>query len=348
MAENIFFDADISGERLLNQAMKAALDQESPELMIFQFFLEVGQFFHCDRIFVYEKNQSEIPYVVEWQNDNISSHKEFVENLMQEDLNLLYTLFERDNFVFVNDVDSIQELYPAAYELFTSQNIKRIFIHPLIVKNEQIGFYAFENFPDMDLIQIYDFLEMFGNFTISLLKFKNTFFALHSLSEHDSMTGLYNRGRGEQKIAQMVNNGMEGLFMMMDGNHFKHINDNFGHAVGDKVILALANALHKIFDNIGIAMRLGGDEFAVFVPTFTDEKDALFLMEDLVQEIDYIDIPQMNGEKVTASIGVAFKKLDDNINFEQLYKHADLSVYESKKSEGTPITFYKPEFSKDL
>lgn len=342
MTDFNFDGSEISGERLLNQAMKVALDQDSPEMMISQFFSVVGQFFHCDRVFLYENcGANTESYVVEWQNENISSHKYFLESLGNEELEYVYNLFARDNFIYINDVESIKDVNPSFYEILSSQNISTIFLHPLIVKNELIGFYGFENFFEIDLISVYDFIEMYGTFLISLLKFKTTIMQLHNLSEHDSMTGLYNRGRGESKIAAMVNNGMEGMFLMMDGNHFKSINDTYGHAVGDKVILAFAKVLHTVFDSIGIPMRLGGDEFAVFVPAFTSQKDAEYLLRDLENAISEIDISEMGGAKISASIGVAFKTMNDNLSFENLYKHADDSVYISKKTPGTPVTYYK-------
>lgn len=342
MTEVFFNEDEGSGEKLINQAMKAAMEQDSPDDMIYEFFSVVGNCFNCDRVFVYEASHDDsAAYVVEWNKENFSSCKSYIESLSDDYLNLIYNNFEHDNFIYLKNIALIQQSFPEAYEILASQNISSAFLHPLIVKGELIGFYCFENFGSVDLLSVYDFLEMFGIFLISLLKIKNSFLQLHSLSEHDSMTGLYNRGRGEHKIATMVNNGMEGMFLMMDGNHFKSINDTYGHAVGDKVIKAFAQVLHEVFDSIGIPMRLGGDEFAVFVPAFTSEKDAAYLMQNLEDAIAAIDIPELNGNKISASIGVAFKTDNDNISFEQLYKRADDSVYLSKKIPGTPVTFFK-------
>ena len=67
------------------------------------------------------------------------------------------------------------------------------------------------------------------------------------LSETDAMTKLNNRGGGEKKITELISEGTEGMFCLLDADKFKSINDNFGHDVGDKVIIAIADCLKKAF-----------------------------------------------------------------------------------------------------
>ena len=127
----------------------------------------------------------------------------------------------------------------------------------------------------------------------------------------------------------------------MDADKFKSINDNYGHDVGDKVIKAIADCLKKTFRNTDITMRLGGDEFAVyFIGVLTEIRGELFI-EDLFEEIDAINIPELGDRKITISLGAAFFSVDEKLSFEEIYKRADSAAYESKKISGNVYSFYK-------
>ena len=161
------------------------------------------------------------------------------------------------------------------------------------------------------------------------------------LSQTDLMTGLKNRGTGENAVQNLINSGIEGMFCLMDADKFKSINDNYGHDVGDKVIKAIADCLKKTFRNTDITMRLGGDEFAVFVVGVVNEMRGELFIEDLFDAIDAINIPELGDRKITISLGAAFFNAEENPTFEELYKRADSATYESKKFQGNRHTFYK-------
>ncbi|MBQ6967561.1 MAG: GGDEF domain-containing protein, partial [Lachnospiraceae bacterium] len=86
------------------------------------------------------------------------------------------------------------------------------------------------------------------------------------LSETDSMTGINNRGSGENKVRKLLLDGDGGMFMLLDVDKFKSINDTYGHAAGDKVLISIAECMRRAFRNNDVMMRLGGDEFAAFAP----------------------------------------------------------------------------------
>lgn len=90
---------------------------------------------------------------------------------------------------------------------------------------------------------------------------------LRYLSETDRMTGLYKRGCGERKIIKAIKNNSKGFLCLIDCDKFKKINDTYGHAVGDQVIIAVAQALKKSCREHDIVLRLGG--------AFSDGDEAL-------------------------------------------------------------------------
>ena len=161
------------------------------------------------------------------------------------------------------------------------------------------------------------------------------------LSQTDLMTGLKNRGSGEKSVQDLINSGVEGMFCLLDADKFKSINDNYGHDVGDKVIKAIADCLKKTFRNTDITMRLGGDEFAVYVVGVVSEVQGEIFIENFLEEIESIKIPELGDRKITVSLGATFFNVDEKLSFVEVYKRADSAAYASKKVPGNVYRFYK-------
>lgn len=164
---------------------------------------------------------------------------------------------------------------------------------------------------------------------------------LIQLSETDAMTGLRNRGGGERTITELMTKGKEGMFCLLDADKFKSINDNYGHDVGDKVIKAIADCLKMTFRTTDVVMRLGGDEFAAYALNVTDGERAKIIIDRLFNEIDRINIPELGDRKINVSLGAAFFIFNEGCTFTDIYKRADLAVYQSKKISGNSFTIHK-------
>lgn len=161
------------------------------------------------------------------------------------------------------------------------------------------------------------------------------------LSETDAMTGLKNRGSGEKYIRDLMERGQEGMFCLLDADKFKSVNDTFGHDVGDKVIIAIADCLKKTFRAKDITLRLGGDEFAFYAVGITEQWEGKMIIDRFFSMIDKIDIPELGERKITVSLGAAIYTVDDECSFEEIYKRADTATYTSKKTVGNCATFYE-------
>ena len=161
------------------------------------------------------------------------------------------------------------------------------------------------------------------------------------LSETDAMTGLRNRGSGEKSIADLMAEGQEGMFCLLDADKFKSINDTYGHGVGDKVIKEIANCIKKAFRNSDVTFRLGGDEFAAYAIGVTDEEHGQIVVNRLFNLVDKIDIPELGDRKITISLGAAIFSVKNDCKFDELYKRADSAAYASKKVQGNCATFDK-------
>ncbi len=163
---------------------------------------------------------------------------------------------------------------------------------------------------------------------------------LRYLAETDQLTGINNRGSGESKVRNCLQVGDGGMFILFDVDHFKSINDNFGHGAGDKVLMAIGECMRKTFREKDIILRLGGDEFAAFTPGIQDKNAGAPVINRLVSGIEKINIPELGGHKICVSVGAAFYYPDDTYSFEELYKHADSCTYISKKTKGSCVTFF--------
>lgn len=158
------------------------------------------------------------------------------------------------------------------------------------------------------------------------------------LAQTDLMTDINNRGYGERRIRECLNDGTEGAFCLFDVDHFKAINDLYGHNTGDKVLVAIAEAMKAIKREQDIAMRLGGDEFAMYltgVMTRDEVEKYIRRLFALVENI-CVDISILK-QQVSLSLGVSF--YCENTDFDTLYKQADKGVYTSKRRVGNAISF---------
>ncbi|WP_081667251.1 sensor domain-containing diguanylate cyclase [Butyrivibrio sp. MB2005] len=163
--------------------------------------------------------------------------------------------------------------------------------------------------------------------------------AFKKLSETDRMTGIRNRGSGESMIKSRLAEGKSGMFCVMDADNFKAINDNYGHKVGDKVIIEIAKCMQSAFRDSDVVFRLGGDEFAAFADGVENESVGRLVIGRFFEAINNMSIPELGDRKVSISVGAAFYPSSNVDTFDLLYMRADEGAYESKRYEGNFISF---------
>jgi diguanylate cyclase (GGDEF)-like protein len=157
---------------------------------------------------------------------------------------------------------------------------------------------------------------------------------LKRLAAMDPLTGLYNRRALEEfaqmEIARVRRGGEPFLFMLIDMDLFKRINDSFGHAVGDIALKQVASTLRSNLRTQDVIGRLGGDEFAVLLPS-TDRETG----ETIASRLSSIILATPfchNGQSVEmrVSIGIGeFCRTDGELDF--IMSQADAELYQEKK-----------------
>jgi diguanylate cyclase (GGDEF)-like protein/PAS domain S-box-containing protein len=152
----------------------------------------------------------------------------------------------------------------------------------------------------------------------------------------DYLTELPNRrnfmDRGEVELSRALRYDNRLSILMLDIDHFKQINDSFGHQAGDVVLKSLALTFQEVLRNVDIIGRLGGEEFAAVLPETGIEK-ATEVAERLREVISAngITLPEGININVTVSIGIA-ALLDKNSNIDVLLNEADKALYRAKQS----------------
>ncbi len=169
---------------------------------------------------------------------------------------------------------------------------------------------------------------------------------LRYLADHDPLTGLLNRRAFnvelDRQLARIKRYGSEGAVILLDLDHFKHINDTFGHGAGDQLITTVADVLRGRLRESDIIARLGGDEFAVLLPK-GDATEAMAVAEKLVEQIrDTACVLDGQDYHVTASVGVATFAADGDGGAADLLVCADLAMYHAKEAGRDRAHVYDP------
>jgi len=158
---------------------------------------------------------------------------------------------------------------------------------------------------------------------------------LRKLANTDDMTELNNRRHFnnllKREIKRCIRNGHPLSLLMLDLDHFKKINDKFGHSTGDIALKEFAKICKDVFRDIDIIGRMGGEEFAVFLPD-TERKGAFTSAERLRKAVENVELYSDKGEQVNlrVSIGVSVYDATMEDTIDDLVKRADQALYRAK------------------
>lgn len=168
---------------------------------------------------------------------------------------------------------------------------------------------------------------------------------LDILARQDRLTKLCNRGEIEanlqHEIAMLGTGELRLAILMLDLDHFKAINDTFGHDVGDRVLQAVAQTLRETTRCMDGCGRWGGEEFMVILPN-ADAIAALGIAERIRSRLQSIDILP-DGSPVTASFGVAEYHVGES--YQEFYRRLDAALYEAKAAGRNQVVLAPDKYS---
>lgn len=157
---------------------------------------------------------------------------------------------------------------------------------------------------------------------------------LQEQANTDYLTGLYNKRATEERISTILNaHGGDKLchaLLIVDVDHFKHINDSIGHQGGDRVLRAVAHLLQAELGASDILGRIGGDEFLLFLQDCKERKNVELMLDRLSGLSALPDIETQLGVALSFSIGAALYP-EHAQNFFELFAAADRALYYAKE-----------------
>jgi diguanylate cyclase (GGDEF)-like protein len=166
--------------------------------------------------------------------------------------------------------------------------------------------------------------------------YKNSLERLNFKASHDELTGAYNRS-GYDLLLSSVD--LENVYMLLfDIDNFKEINDTYGHAVGDKVLIKLVSVLKRYFRSDDYVCRIGGDEFVVFMVHAAKPQQ-----QQIEEKITGINRELANTEDglPSASVSVGIVHGSESSDAEDLFRKIDDAMYQAKQRGKNTYSFYK-------
>ncbi|MFZ5797536.1 MAG: diguanylate cyclase [Desulforudis sp.] len=165
------------------------------------------------------------------------------------------------------------------------------------------------------------------------------------MANHDSLTNLPNRNFCNKRLPQAISLAKRQdriiCLLFIDLDRFKPINDNYGHAVGDKVLLEVAQRLKKMLRASDSVCRLGGDEFVILLESTDSVEGARYVAEKTIELLNEPMVVDGHVCSIGASIGISIYP-DDCADANTMMQHADIAMYEAKKKGRNRYECFEP------
>ncbi|SKA82516.1 PAS domain S-box-containing protein/diguanylate cyclase (GGDEF) domain-containing protein [Paucidesulfovibrio gracilis DSM 16080] len=166
------------------------------------------------------------------------------------------------------------------------------------------------------------------------------------LARTDALTGLWNRGYfmelARQELRRSARSGSPLSLLMLDVDHFKRVNDTYGHDAGDAALCVLAQVLTRTVREVDVVARHGGEEFVLMLPE-TDSRNARNAADRLLEQVRACEV-RCGGKLfgMTVSVGVT-TTIGGAHTLDELLKLADIALYAAKKNGRNRMEFYRRE-----
>jgi diguanylate cyclase (GGDEF)-like protein len=262
----------------------------------------------------------------------------------------------RDNAGLVSMVVKNRHYLPATGELrdvsvpvfnkkIDLSEVKSLLVIPLLSADEPIGTLTlFANAEKRFGKDVREMLSVIANQVATSLQNGFLYRKMETMATTDGLTGLTNHRTFQQKFADLLDradrHGYRVAMLLCDVDHFKKVNDNYGHPVGDEVLRRVAKVLQDVPRKIDVPARYGGEEFAVLLDNVSAEQ-ARAVAERIRIEVSKIVVETEKGPlQVTESIGVALFP-DDGRDRAVLIERADLALYHAKHTGRNRVVSYQ-------
>lgn len=163
------------------------------------------------------------------------------------------------------------------------------------------------------------------------------------LAYYDFLTDIPNRRKFDLELSEAFNsyqnNGNHFAVLMIDLAHFKKVNDQWGHDIGDMILVKVGKRLIKNIRSSDTVARLGGDEFAIIMRDVDNTDQLKRIAETLLTILDGISDSLPRDLKLSTSIGISWSGFYDNKSIQSIIKDTDVALYKAKKINGSSQHF---------
>lgn len=182
-------------------------------------------------------------------------------------------------------------------------------------------------------------LSVLSNILGIILYNASLFNKISSLVITDGLTGLYTRTyfieRLQEEIERAKSNNLSMVIAMIDIDHFKAVNDKYGHIAGDMLLRQIADILRKRFREIDIIARYGGEEFTIFISQ-TDINGGFAILEEIRKNIEnekfFLPVESYHPIQIRKTISIGLAELNEEKTTDEIIKKADLALYKAKNT----------------
>jgi diguanylate cyclase (GGDEF)-like protein len=237
-------------------------------------------------------------------------------------------------------------------DLDSEEISQSIIIVPLRTRTGVVGAISAQSYtPNMYSDVDMEAMELLGANAAVAIENAQLFNKMQNMAITDELTGLFNRRRffemATQEFERSKRYNHPLSVIMLDIDHFKRVNDTYGHAIGDQVLQGLAGVVSTNLRQVDILARYGGEEFAVMLPE-TRLEDALITAERLRQKTAEATIPTRVGNmSITISLGVVTQDKTCR-SLEELLDRSDQALYACKRTGRNKVSPWRPEYAAQL
>lgn len=232
---------------------------------------------------------------------------------------------------------SMDSLFIADFSRLISEELAyhSLMAIPMIVEEKITGFcivlHKEPYFFSFDSFKLMQSLIHHSSLAISNSTLRNQ---LQEMVDRDHLTKLYARSYLDRYVESSLINDDAGMFLLIDIDNFKHVNDTYGHQIGDQVLVQIAEQLKRSIGSLGICARWGGEELSIYVPNI-QYHEAIQTAENLV-----VTVPQITNPRVTISAGLVIWDKNARPAFQSIFLQADTALYKAKNSGKNQFCLY--------
>ena len=155
------------------------------------------------------------------------------------------------------------------------------------------------------------------------------------LAIRDSLTGLFNVRYFQERLLEEVHAAQRFdttlTLILFDIDHFKHVNDTYGHAVGDEILILITQAAAKVLRKHEVLARVGGEEFVALLPR-SNRENGRITAERIREQIANTALKIANNNNLSVTISLGVSELDENDDEKTLYENTDRALYLAKNN----------------